>query len=156
MTDDMQGKLTARGKSYASLAGVHYKSQLPGNWISAVTFGPYTCATNMEAQVKGHPQPVSRTRSTIGTWNNFTYYRNIHSTRSSLSTSWLHWTRPRDNLTAHPLISSSPFPTPHPHSLAAPKYVSYTPIHKSATTSTTAQPPVSVSYPRAVPLASFR
>ncbi|OJA14109.1 hypothetical protein AZE42_09824 [Rhizopogon vesiculosus] len=33
----------------------------------------------------------------------------------------------RDNFTTHPLISSGPSPTPDPHSLAAPKYMPYTP-----------------------------
>jgi hypothetical protein len=52
----------------------------------------------------------------------------------------------RDNLTTHPLLSSGPSPpspTLDPHS--APKYVPYTPRQKLPTTSTTAQPPVSVS-----------
>jgi len=52
----------------------------------------------------------------------------------------------RDNLTTHPLLSSGPSPpspTPDPHS--APKYLPYTPRQKLPATSTTAQPPVSVS-----------
>ncbi|OJA12648.1 hypothetical protein AZE42_07958 [Rhizopogon vesiculosus] len=52
----------------------------------------------------------------------------------------------RDNLTTHPLLFSGPSPpspTLDPHSV--PKYVPYTPRQKLPTTSTTAQPPVSVS-----------
>lgn len=56
----------------------------------------------------------------------------------------------RDNLATHPLLSSgpstlSPSPTPESQSSSVPKYVPYTPRQRLPTTSTTAQPPVSVS-----------
>ncbi|KAG2052918.1 hypothetical protein BDR06DRAFT_989903 [Suillus hirtellus] len=56
----------------------------------------------------------------------------------------------RDNLATHPLLSSSPStlspsPTPEAQSSSIPKYVPYTPRQRLPTTSTTAQPPVSVS-----------
>ncbi|KAG0701109.1 hypothetical protein DFH29DRAFT_580744 [Suillus ampliporus] len=56
----------------------------------------------------------------------------------------------RDNLTTHPLLSSgpsshSPSPTPDAQSSSATKYVPYTPKQRLPTTSTAAQPPVSVS-----------
>lgn len=56
----------------------------------------------------------------------------------------------RDNLATHPLLSSgtstlSPSPTPETQSSSTPKYVPYTPRQRLATTSTTAQPPVSAS-----------
>ncbi|KAG1730216.1 hypothetical protein EDB19DRAFT_2011974 [Suillus lakei] len=56
----------------------------------------------------------------------------------------------RDNLTTHPLLSSSPSslspsPAPETQSSSTPKYVPYTPRQRLPTTSTTAQPPVSVS-----------
>lgn len=56
----------------------------------------------------------------------------------------------RDNLATHPLLSPgpstlSPSPTPETQSSSTPKYVPYTPRQRLPTTSTTAQPPVSVS-----------
>lgn len=56
----------------------------------------------------------------------------------------------RDNLATHPLLSSGPStlfpsPTPETQSSSTPKYVTYTPRQRLPTTSTTAQPPVSVS-----------
>ncbi|KAG1722836.1 uncharacterized protein EDB91DRAFT_1174108 [Suillus paluster] len=56
----------------------------------------------------------------------------------------------RDNLATHPLLSSgpssvSPSPTPDTQSSSATKYVPYTPRQRLPTTSTSAQPPVSVS-----------
>ncbi|KAG1767533.1 hypothetical protein EDD22DRAFT_875284 [Suillus occidentalis] len=58
----------------------------------------------------------------------------------------------RDNLATHPLLSSgsstpglSPSSTLDTQSSSTPKYVPYTPRQRLATTSTTAQPPVSVS-----------
>ncbi|KAG1841241.1 hypothetical protein DFJ58DRAFT_77051 [Suillus subalutaceus] len=56
----------------------------------------------------------------------------------------------RDNLATHPLLSSgpstlSPSPTPETQSSSTPKYAPYTPRQRLPTTSTTAQPPVSVS-----------
>ncbi|KAG2113693.1 hypothetical protein DEU56DRAFT_905411 [Suillus clintonianus] len=59
-------------------------------------------------------------------------------------------TASRDNLTTHPLLSAgpsslSPSPTPETQSSSTPKYAPYTPRQRLPTTSTTAQPPVSVS-----------